>query len=306
MTKDELNEMMEDLEDDELILRRKKPPEQKVGVTAESVLKMAGDAFAALRAKKVRVMCMTHAGSAAFVVHALKALGAMGRLVEDMGEASQGTGFVESLFVDVGCATKPQVDAMRAAVSHANMGSRPWVLDPEGLGPLPLRTFTVKELMRRFPALIRGNATEIDFLVNNVVRVLDGAVKLEDVAQDAARLANVTHAAVMLSGSTDYVAVEGAPLVAVANGAPLMARVAGLGSVQAAIGAAILGALGGKARWEAALAATLVTALAGERAAAAAKGPGSFVPAFLDALAALTPEDLLKNGKMSLVQVVAE
>lgn len=303
MTKEELQEMMEDLEDDELILRKKKPPEQKTGVTTESVLKLAADAFAALLEKKPRVMCMTHAGAADFTLRALKALGATGWLVDDMGEASQGTGAVESLLVNVGCATKPQADAMRAAVSHANMGSKPWALDPEGLGALPLRTFTVKELMRRFPALICGNAAEIDFIVNNAVRAPGDTVTSESVAQDAARLATVIHAAVALTGPTDYVAVEGAPLVAIANGAPIMSRVAGLGSVQAALGAAILGALGGKARWEAALGAAFVTAIVGERAAAAAKGPGSFVPAFLDALAALKPGDIVKCGKVSLVPV---
>ena len=44
-------------------------------------------------------------------------------------------------------------------------------------------------------------------------------------------------------------------------------------------------------------------ALAGERAAAAAKGPGSFMPAFLDALDALTPDDVRKHGKVKIVPV---
>ena len=105
----------------------------------------------------------------------------------------------------------------------------------------------------------------------------------------------------LLTGAVDYVALEGAPLVAVENGAPVMARVAGLGCVQGALGAAFLGALGGKARWESALAAALVTALAGERAAAVAKGPGSFMPAFLDALDALTPDDVRRHGKVQIV-----
>ena len=267
------------------------------------MLKTAAEALEALRAKGPLVQCMTNAVAADSTARALKALGAAYAMVEDMGEASQFTSVMDGLLVNVGTATKPQTDAMRAAVSHANMGGKPWVLDPVGVGALPLRTFTVKELMRRFPALIRGNADEINFLVHNTLPARGTTLTSDAVAQDAARLAGVTHAAVLLTGATDYVAAEGAPLVAVENGAPLMARVAGLGCAQGAIGAAFLGALGGKARWEGAFATALTVALAGERAAAAAKGPGSFMPAFLDALDALTPDDVRKHGKVKIVPV---
>lgn len=302
MSTEELNDQA-DFADDELIIRKKKQPEQKTGVTAAGVLKTAAEALEALRAKGPLVQCMTNAVAADSTARALKALGAAYATVEDMGEASQFTSVMDGLLVNVGTATKPQTDAMRAAVSHANMGGKPWVLDPVGVGALPLRTFTVKELMRRFPALIRGNADEINFLVHNTLPARGTALTSDAVAQDAARLAGVTHAAVLLTGATDYVAAEGAPLVAVENGAPLMARVAGLGCAQGAIGAAFLGALGGKARWEGAFATALTVALAGERAAAAAKGPGTFMPAFLDALDALTPDDVRKHGKVKIVPV---
>ena len=298
---EDVSEQME-YSDDELIIRKKKQPERKTGVTAAGVLQTAAEALDALRAKRPLVACMTNMVAADATARALKALGAPCAMVADLGEASQCTSAADALLVNVGAATKPQTDAMRAAVSHANMGGRPWALDPVGVGALPLRTFTVKELMRRFPALIRGNAAEIRFLVHNEVPARGAALASDDVAQDAARLAGVTHAAVLLTGATDYVAAEGAPLVAIGNGAALMGRVAGLGSVQGALGAAFLGALGGKARWESALATALVTALAGERAAAAAQGPGSFVPAFLDALDALTPDDVRAGGR---VQVLA-
>lgn len=305
MAKEDVNEQAEDFSDDELIIRRKKAPEQKVDVTAANVLKIAAGALESLRAKRPLVQCMTNVVASGFTANALLALGARPTMVEDMGEASQFTKVADSLLVNVGTVTKPQADAMRAAVSHANMGGKPWVLDPVGVGLLPLRTFTAKELMRRFPALIRGNASEINFLVNNEVSAagVDAAVTSDAVAQSAARLAGVTRAVVLVTGETDYVAAEGAPLVAIANGSPLMARVTGVGCAQGAIAAAFLGTLGGKVRWESTLAAALVVAIAGELAAAKAKGPGSFVPAFLDALDALKPEDVLKLGKVKIVPV---
>ncbi len=302
MSTEDMNDQ-DDFADDELIVRRKKRPEQKTGVTAAGVLTAAAEALEALRAKAPLVQCMTHAAAADLAARALKALGVPCAMVEDMGEASQFTSVADSLLVNVGTATKPQADAMRAAVSHANLGGRPWTLDPAGVGDLPLRTFTAKELMRRFPAIIRGNAAEISFLVHNARPARGTPLVSDAVAQDAARLAGVTHAAVLLTGATDYVALEGAPLVAVLNGAPLMARVAGLGGAQGALCAAFLGVLGGKARWESALAAAFALALAGERAAEAAKGPGSFLPAFLDALDALTPDDVRTRGKAQIVPV---
>lgn len=292
----------QDLEEDEIVIRRKKQPEQKSGVTVQSVLKTAADALATLREKRPLVACMTNTVTSNFVGQALRALGANACMVDDMGEASQATALVDALLVNVGTVTKAQADAMRAAVSQANMKSKPWTLDPVDVGVLPLRTFTAKELMRRFPAFIRGNAAEIDFLVTGVASGRNvNAVAHDDVAQSAQRLAGVTRAAVLVSGETDYVAVEGAPLVAVENGSPFMARVMGVGCAQGAIGSAFLGALGAQARWEAALATVLAVAIAGEIAAEKGKTLGAFPAAFIDALDALKPADILKRGKVKLV-----
>lgn len=301
---DDIEQQIDEADDDpELIIHKKKAPEQKTGVTAAGILKNAAEALEALRAKRPLVQCMTNFVTANFSANALLALGGSPAMVEDMGEASQFTSAADALLVNVGTVTKTQADAMRAAVSHANMSGKPWVLDPVGVGLLPLRTFTARELMRRFPALIRGNASEIDFLVNNrsSARGVDTTLGSDAVAQDAARLAGVTHAAVLVTGAVDYVSFEGAPLVAIANGSPLMTRVTGVGCAQGALAAAFLGALGAKARWESALASSLVVALAGELAAAKAKGPGSFAVAFLDALDALRPEDVVKRGKVKVL-----
>ena len=161
---EEICRVSEDIDGDEIIIRKKKAPEQRTGVTAASVLKTAAESLEALRAKRPLVQCMTNTVSSNFTANALLALGATSVVVEDMGEASQFTSSADSILVNVGTVTKPQADAMRAAVSHANSLGHPWALDPAGVGALPLRTFTVKELMRRFPSIIRGNASEIAFL----------------------------------------------------------------------------------------------------------------------------------------------
>lgn len=296
------NAIDDDFSPDEMILRKKKAPEKKAGVTAAAVLQTAAAALEALRAKRPLVSLMAGHVTAGFTADALLALGASPMEVEDLGEASQLAGAADAMVVHTGTVTKPQTEVMRAAVSHANMGGRPWLLDPVAVGVAPLRTFIAKELTRRFPAVIRGNASEINYLAGaeTAGRGTEATVDGRAVVAAALRLARVTRAAVLVSGATDFIVTEGAPAVAVANGAPLMARVAGTGGVQGAVAAAFLGALGSKARWEAACAAAVVTGVAGERAAAAAKGPGTFRAAFLDALYALTPDDLKAHAKITV------
>lgn len=288
---------------DEIVIRKQKTPEQKTGITVDGILRTAADALEVLRAKKPLIHCMTNLGASNFTANALLALGASPAMVEDVGEVSQFAKIADSLLVNLGTVTKLQSEAMRAAVSQSNLGGRPWVLDPAGVGMLPLRTFVAKELMRRFPAIIRGNASEIAFLGGNeqaTVRGMESTLTSEEVTPLAIRLAGVTRAAVVLSGAVDYIAVEGAPIVGIENSTPMMARVAGTGSVQGALASAFLGTLGAKARWEAALAASLVSKIAGELAAKKATAPGSFYVAYLDALDAITPDDVLKMGRVKI------
>lgn len=300
MVKEDLNEEVDDFSDDELIIRKKKAPEMRTDVTVDNVLKTAAESLETLRSKKPIVQCMTNSVVTNLSAATVQALGASPLVIEDIGEASQSISFIGSLLVNVGTVTKTQAEAMRAAVSHANMGSKPWVLDPVGVGYLPLRTFTTKELMRRFPAIICASANEINFLVTNELQRISAD---EVVMQGAPRLAGVTRAAVLVKDATkDSIAAEGTPIVVIEK-KPLAisASVVGVSSLQATIGAAFLGALGVKARWESAIAASIVTAIACEKAAAQTKGPGSFMSAFLDALYAITPNDILKCGKVKIL-----
>ncbi len=299
----ETSDMLDGEED--VVLRRKKEPVKKAGITADGLVKTAADALAQLRSKKPLVQCLTNYVAANFSANALLALGASPAMIEDMGEATQFAKVADALLVNVGTVTKAQSEAMRAAVSHANMSSHPWILDPVAVGVLSARTFIAKELMRRFPAVIRGNASEILFLAGAETggRGVDSAVSSDEAVVSASRLSGVTHAAVLVTGETDYVTAEGAPVAVIKNGHPLLTRVTGTGCVQGAIGAAFLGVLGGKARYEASVAMALVVSIAGEMAAEKASTPGSFQVAFIDALDAITPQDIMKRAKVSVAEI---
>lgn len=291
----------DDFSPDEMIIRRKREPEVRTGVTVSVVLKTAAESFESLRAKNPLVECITSHAGAAPAANALFAAGASPMVLEDMGEATEFAHTTDSLLVNMGTVTKAQTDAMRAAVSHANNAVRPWTLVPSGIGTLPLRTFATKELMRRFPAIIRGNGSEIMFLAGSPSggRGSESLVSSEEVVPGAQRLAGVTRAVVVVAGDSDFVAAEGTPTVCVQHGA--LPRFAGSGSIHGALCAAFLGTLGTRGRWEAAVSATVVMSVASEKALKASKGPGSFLPAFIDALAALTPAEIQKLGKVKVL-----
>ena len=71
MVKEPLQDM-DDISSDEMIVRKKKMPEKKTGVTAASVLRTAADALDALRAKRPLVHCLSEHVAAYFSANALK------------------------------------------------------------------------------------------------------------------------------------------------------------------------------------------------------------------------------------------
>lgn len=308
MLQEEDNKPEAEVDDEEdVIIRPRKAPVPQMQFKAADVLKAAATGLDMLRAKKPLVSCLTNYVSAPLVADGLLALGASPAMVAESGEATQIATTCDAMLVNVGTLDRAQAEAMRAAVARANQSSHPWALDPAGVGALPLRTYLARELMRRFPAVIRGNASEILVLAGIVGaetggRGVDSLAKSEDAAAEAKRLSEVTHAAVVVSGEVDYVCVENAPIVAVQNGVAEMARVAGTGCLQGALAAAFLGALGSKERFVSALAAALVCGIAGERAAAKVKTPGSFRAALVDQLDLIKGADIVKSGKIEILK----
>jgi len=96
-------------------------------------------------------------------------------------------------------------------------------------------------------------------------------------------------------GPVDYV-TDGTQGFRVANGDALMPRVTALGC---SLNGLIAAFLVGQPALPATVAALAYYGLAGERAAQAASGPGSFQVAFLDALYALSPQEVTAGAKVS-------
>lgn len=292
---DENINQMEDFSDDEYIVRRKKAPVPVMKATSSGLAKVAEELLGELRAKKPRIACFVQASYAPFVANVLLAVGAEPLFAEDSGEATQLAGIADALFANIGSVSKPQAEAVRAAVARANASQKPWVLDPDDAGMLSFRGYAAKELMRRYPSVIRGNPAEVLALSG-----LEGNDE-NSAATAARRLAEVTRAAVLMTSEQDRVCGENAPVAVVKNGRVLLTRVSGAGAALSALCAAFLAATGRARRYDAAVAAASVFAAASDLAAAKAKAPGSFAAAFLDALADLKSADIAKKASIDVI-----
>ncbi|MCW2477569.1 hydroxyethylthiazole kinase [Candidatus Symbiopectobacterium sp. NZEC135] len=235
------------------------------------------------------VHCLTNDVVQSFTANVLLALGASPAMVVDPGEAAQFATLADALLINVGTLESTRADAMLAAVQSANQAGKPWVLDPVAVGGLRFRTDFVHKLLPYKPAAIRGNASEIIALsgVASQGRGVDSHDASFTAIPAARELATRWSTVVAVTGEVDYV-TDGVRVCAVNGGHAVMTRVVGTGCALSAVVAAFC-ARGGDMLFQVATACA-VMAQAGERAAAQSSGPGSFTPAFLDALALLRQE----------------
>jgi hydroxyethylthiazole kinase len=229
---------------------------------------------------------ITNAVVANFTANALLALGAAPVMAEGADEVAAVAASADAVVVNLGTLTPERAAVMRVAAASAAQAGRPWALDPVGAGAIAPRTLLARELCRLRPAAIRGNASEILALAGEAGggRGVDSGAASDAAVAAARRLAGATGAVVAVTGAIDYI-TDGARLLKLHNGHPLMTRVTGMGCAATAIVGACL-ALGGPVLPAVAHALAIV-GIAGEAAARAARGPGSMQIEFLDALAAI-------------------
>lgn len=237
------------------------------------------------------VHCMTNDVVQTFTANVLLALGASPAMVIERDEAQQFAAIADALLINVGTLTRDRADAMHTAILSANAARKPWTLDPVAVGALAFRSDFCRELLALQPAAIRGNASEVMALGGmssggRGVDTTDTAIAALPAAQ---ALARQTGAIVAVTGEVDYI-TDGFRTLRVTGGDVLMTRVVGTGCALSAVVAACC-VLPGDRLYNVAAGCAFM-AQAGSLAVATTRGPGSFIPAFLDALYALHGEGL--------------
>jgi hydroxyethylthiazole kinase len=256
----------------------------------------------AVRARAPLVQCITNTVVQNVTANVLLALGASPAMVDVPTEAGPFARVADALLVNTGTPhAEPRVAALEA-VHAARDADTPWVLDPVAVGSLPVRTALARDLLALHPTVLRGNASEVLALLGDSAggRGVDSTVGTEDarVASVAASEGRLV-AAVAVSGAVDLLVAPGIGVVRVANGTDLLTRITGGGCALGAVVAAFT-SVAPEDAGAAAVAATAVHTIAAELAARDAGGPGTFQPLFLDRLASLTPEDVVREARITV------
>lgn len=249
------------------------------------------DALDAVRDKAPLVQCLTNIVVAQWTANVLLALGAAPAMVDNPEEAGDFARIAGGVLVNVGTPYAETASAMQHAAAAAAEAGTPWVLDPVAAGALTWRTGIATQLLTdAAPTIVRGNASEVIALTGGAGgKGVDSVDSPESALAGATELAAQHGTVVAVSGPVDHL-TDGRRVVRVANGHPLLTRVTGVGCALGAMMAAFAAVVDDPL--VAATAATATLTVAADEAAARTRGPGSFAPALLDELAALSPEDL--------------
>lgn len=247
-------------------------------------------ALDAMRSKTPLVHCITNYVAMNIAANVTLAAGASPAMLHAPEEVGDFVPLAGALTINIGTLSAPWVESMELAASAARSASVPWVLDPVAHFATPYRVKVAQKLLARQPDILRGNASEIIALAGRAGsgRGADSGDSVADAETCAVTLAQGRGCVVAVSGPVDFI-TNGSRSVAVRGGSDLMPKVTALGcSLTALVGAYAAVA----PAFDASVAAFVHFAEAGERAAATAKGPGSFSVAFLDQLHMLQPGDL--------------
>ncbi len=205
-------------------------------------------------------------------------------------EVEEMTGFASALVLNIGTLTPELVDSMCLAAGAANGKGIPVILDAVGAGATKLRTDAAKRLMGDVRIdILKGNAGEVATLagLEAEVRGVESISAEGDTAEVAKMLAAELGNVVVVTGEADL-ASDGKRVLKISGGDPLMGLVVGTGCVNASP----LGcfATAGGDLLERAAEALAAFGIAGERATAACRGPGDFIPALLNEIQKLSDE----------------
>ena len=263
-----------------------------------------GDMLAALRESMPLVHCMTNYVAMNSTANLLLATGASPAMLHAPEEVAEFTAIAGALSINIGTLSTPWAESMQLAARTAKETGTPWVLDPVAVGATAFRQQVCTALLAHRPNVIRANASEVMALTGlaSQGRGVDATTTTEDAAQAAIKLAQQQCCIVAMTGETDFI-TNGTHHYRLTGGHALMPRVTTLGCGLSALVAGFLAANQAHPL-SATLAALACFSIAGSRAGQQASGPGSFQVALLDALYALTPDDLSSLSQLETLHAV--
>jgi hydroxyethylthiazole kinase len=242
----------------------------------EDAIAAAMIAISELRVKGARVHCITNTVAQNFTANVLLACGATPSMTVSPEEAALFTSRSDALLINLGTLSDDRKNAIMASCAAASSAGVPVVLDPVMCHVSPPRLAFAAELLTESPDILRANSDEINAIeaagvpVTQMCRVLTG--KVDRICHDA----------------TEW---------KVENGHVWMSRITAVGCAQGGLLAALASRT--DSPQIASLAALLWTNIAGEIAVENATGPGSFQPAYIDALHSVSLPEIGRRTRVS-------
>ncbi|KAJ7045477.1 thiamine biosynthetic bifunctional enzyme Thi4 [Mycena alexandri] len=238
---------------------------------------------------------------------------------EEMSDLSK---LSNGLLVNIGTLVGGSVQGMLKGGYFVNAAKNPVVLDPVGVGASDFRKSSVNELLNAWqPTVIKGNAGELAALAGSseaASKGVDSTGGFQDPINFTRQLARKERCVVVLTGETDYVS-DGKRVLMLKNGHSLLGKVTGSGCMLGSVITAYCAAANALASEDdehegrltrsgdflsAAVGAVLTLTIASEFAAKRedVHGMGTFLPALLDEVAALRPENIRQLAKVEEVE----
>ncbi len=258
------------------------------------------EVFACVREKRPLVHHITNYVTVNDCANITISAGAAPVMADAPEEVCEMVTFAGALVLNIGTLNKGQIESMLLAGGMANDRQIPIVLDPVGAGATRFRTESAQRLLDELKiTILKGNAGEIGILAGAeaFVRGVDSQGVTGDPSRIAQHYAKESGVTVVISGATDIV-TDGRRILLVENGHPMMGSISGTGCMAASVTGAFAAVTDDPVI--ASSAALAAFGIAGERAAAGSRGPYSFKTALFDQMAALKPEDLLSDAKISI------
>ena len=264
--------------------------------------KSLGALLEALRSRRPLIHCITNPISINDCANLILAAGGRPIMAEHPKEVAEITATAAALAVNLGNITDVRMESMVLAGQAAREAGVPVVLDCVGVGCSTLRRRYAQDYLTKIqPQVVKGNLSELLCLCGARQHTsgvdADGSDRLEGENLSALQAFSRRQGAVLLaSGTVDGVFAPHGRYWEIRNGHPMMGRLTGTGCMLNVLTAAFL-AVGEPE--EAAVAAAAMLGVCGERAAQKAKGPGSLRTRLLDAVYALTPEELEREAAVA-------
>lgn len=259
----------------------------------------------AVRERNPLIHNITNLVSAHFTANGLLALGASPMMAQSPAEMAELAGISGAVVLNMGTPSDEKVAAMLAAGKAANLAGVPVVLDPVAVAASSLRRETAARFRENINfAAIRGNAGEMAHLAGTAwqSKGVDAGSGSGDVAEIARKVAQTWSCVAVVSGETDYVS-DGIRVARLQNGVALFPKITASGCLLSAVVGAFLAVAPHENAFQAACEACTVYAVAGELAAEGLQNHqvGSFTWRLLDALAAISTEQVAQKAKITML-----